>query len=81
MNSLLAYIAFAWGSNRMTAGTIDDHFAAVRFFHNQAHGRELFLRQPWVVVDALKGVPRSRAEIKTKSRARRPVAWIVAPCG
>ena len=55
------------------AGTIAGHLAALKFFHRQEGGLELFLCHPWVV-DALKRVTRSRAEAGTKSRIRRPVA-------
>ena len=45
-----------------------------KFFHRLERGLELFLRHPWIV-DGLKEVTRSRAEARTKSRTRRPVAW------
>ena len=62
-----------WGTNGLMAGTIAGHLAAVKFFPRQERGLELFLRHPWVV-DVLKRVPRSRAEVGTKSRIRRPGA-------
>ena len=54
VHSLLAYIAYAWGNNRLTAGPIADPSVAVKFFHRQECEHELFLRHPWIV-DALKG--------------------------
>ena len=59
--SLLAYIAYGWGTNGLMAGTIAGHLATLKFFHRQERRLELFLRHPWVV-DALKRVTRSRAE-------------------
>ena len=41
---LLAYIAYAWGTNGLTAGTIAGHLVAVKFFRRQERGLELFLR-------------------------------------
>ena len=78
--SLLTYIAYAWGTNWLTAGTIAGHLAAVKFFHHQERGLELFLRHPWIVY-ALKGATRSRADVRTKPRIRRPVVWIVLLAG
>ena len=72
MCPLLAYIAYAWGTNGLTAGTIAGLLAAVKFFH-QERGLELFLRHPWIV-DALRGVTCSHAEVGTKSNIRRPIA-------
>ena len=46
VRSLLAYIAYAWGANVLTAGTIAGHLAAVKFFHRQERGLEIFLRHP-----------------------------------
>ena len=46
---LLAYIAYVWGTNGLAAGTIAGHLAAVKFFHRQERGLELFLRHPWIV--------------------------------
>ena len=46
VRSLLAFIAYAWGTNGLTAGTIAGHLAAVKFFHRQKRGLELFLRHP-----------------------------------
>ena len=76
VRSLLAYIAYAWGTNELTADTISGHLAAVKVFHRQERGLELFLRHPWIV-DVLKGVTHSHVEAGTKSRIRRPVAWSV----
>ena len=42
VRSLLAYIAYAWGTNGLTAGTIAGRLA-------QERGLELFLRHPWIV--------------------------------
>ena len=80
VRSLLAYIAYAWGTDGLTAGTIAGHLAAVKLFHRQERGLELFLRHPWIV-DALKGVTRSHAEAGTKSCIRRPIAWSVLLTG
>ena len=41
---LLAYNAYAWGTNGLTAGTMAGYLAAVRFFHRQERGLELFIR-------------------------------------
>ena len=71
--SLLAYIAYGWGTNGLMAGTIAGHLAAVKFFHRLERGLGLFLRHPWIA-DALKRVTRFRAEAGTKSRIRRPVS-------
>ena len=46
VRSLMAYITYAWGTNGLTAGTIAGHLAAVKLFHCQEPGRELFLRHP-----------------------------------
>ena len=70
--SLLVNIAYGWVTNGLMAGTIGDHLVAVKFFPRQERGLELFLRHPWIV-DVLKRVPRSRAEVGTNSRIRRPV--------
>ena len=42
VSSLLACTAYAWSTNELTAGTIVGHLAAVKFFHRQARGLELF---------------------------------------
>ena len=80
LRSLLAYIAYAWGTNGLTAGTIAGHLAAVKYFYRQELGIELFLCHPWIV-DALKGVTCSHIEAGTKSRIPRPVAWSVLLAG
>ena len=80
VGSLLAYIAYVWGTNGLTAGTIADHLTALKFFHRQERGLELFLRNP-CVVDALKGVTCSHLEAGIKSRIRRPIAWSVLLAG
>ena len=69
-SSLLAYIAYAWGANGLTVGTIAGHLAAGKFFYRHERGFKLFLRPPWIL-DALKGASRSHAEAETKSRTRR----------
>ena len=46
VRSLLAYIAFARGTNGLTVGTIAGHLTAVKVFHRQERGLELFLRLP-----------------------------------
>ena len=80
VRSLLAYIAYTWGTNGLTAGTIAGYLAAIKFFRRQERGLELFSRHPWIV-DALKEVPRSHTEAGTKSRIRRIVAWSVPLAG
>ena len=77
---LLVCIAYAWGTNGLTVDTIADHLAAVKFFHRQERGLELFLRHP-CLVDALKGATRSYAKAGTKSCIRRPVTWSVLLAG
>ena len=49
LRSLLVNIAYAWGTNGLTAGTISGHLATVKFFHCQERRLELFLRHPWIV--------------------------------
>ena len=80
VRSLLAYIAYAWDTNGLTAGAIVGHLAAVKLFHCQEYGLELFLHHPWIV-NALKGVSRSHTEVWTKSRIRRLIAWSVLLAG
>ena len=75
--SLLAYIAFAWGSNGLMICTIAEHLATVKIYRGLDHGLDLFLRHPWIGVEALKGVTRSHTETGTKSRARRTLAWSI----
>ena len=79
-SSLLACIAYVWGTNELTPGTIAGHLVAVKFFHRQECKVELFLRHPWIV-DTLKGVIRCHAEAGTKSRVRRLIAWSVLLAG
>ena len=76
MSSSLAYIAYVWGTNGLTAGTLADHLAGVKFFHRQELRLEMLLRHPWIV-DASKAVPGSPAETWTKSYICRPGAWSV----
>ena len=76
VSSLLAYTAYAWSTNGLTAGTIAGRLVAVIEFHRQDRGIQLFLRHPWIV-DALNRVTRPHAEAETKSCTRRPVAWSV----
>ena len=80
VSSLLAYIAYGWGTNELTEGTIAGHLTAVKFLYRQERGLELFLRHR-SIVDALKGVTHSHAKVGTKSRTRRPVAWSVLLAG
>ena len=40
----LAYIAHAWGSEGLTAGTIAGHLAVAKLFHRLGRRLELFLR-------------------------------------
>ena len=48
VSSLVAYIAYAWDTNGLTEGpTAGD--LAVKFFHRQERGLELFLCHPWRV--------------------------------
>ena len=65
--SLLTYIAYGSIINGLMAGTIAGHLVAVKFFHHQERGLELFSRHPWMA-DALKGVPRFHAEAGTQWR-------------
>ena len=80
VSSLLAYIAYAWGSNGLAIGTIPGHLAAVKCFYRQERGLELFIRHTWMV-DALMGATCSHTEAGNKSRTRRPVAWSVLLAG
>ena len=73
-------MAYAWGTDGLTAGTIAGHLAAVKLFHRQERGFELFLPHPWIV-DALKEVTCSHTKAGTKSRIPRPVAWSVLLTG
>lgn len=77
---LLAYVAYAWGTNGLQASTSAGNLAAVKFFHRRVHMFDLTLRHAWVV-DALKGVARSHADTGTVVRVCRPVAWSVLPFG
>ena len=73
--SLLAYIAFAWGFNWLMVCTIiAEPLATVKFYRGLEHGLDLFLRHPWIGIEALKGVTRSHIETGTKSRAHRTLA-------
>ena len=45
VRSLLVYIAYAWGTDGLTAGTLAGRLAAVKFFH----GLELFFRHTWII--------------------------------
>ena len=49
VHSLLAFIAYAWGTNGQTTGNLAGHLVMVRFFPRQERGLELFLRHPWIV--------------------------------
>ena len=46
VRSLLAYTAYAWGTNGLTAGTIAGHLATVKCFHRKERGLEQFFRHP-----------------------------------
>ena len=74
VRSLLEYTAYAEGTTKFQAKTVESHLSAINFSHRSSFGFELDTSHP-LLSNALKGSARSRAVAGLQPRARKPVSW------